>query len=121
MERRHRLTNSGDFQRVRRAGRSWAESLLILLALGNDLPYSRFGFLVSKRVGKAVVRNRVKRLLSEAARARLAVVSPGWDVVLIARVAIVDVDLRRIEQAMDGLLRRAGLIPKPPQARDGDK
>jgi ribonuclease P protein component len=121
MQRRHRLTESRDFQRVRGKGRSWAQPLLILLALANDLPYSRFGFLVSKRVGNAVVRNHVKRLLREAARARLAVLSPGWDVVFIARVAIVDADLRHIEQAMDTLLTRAGLIRKSPQAQDVDQ
>ena len=114
MERRHRLTRSRQFQEVRRRGRSWTHPLLVLVASGNDLPHSRFGFLVSKRIGKAVMRNRVKRWMREAVRFRLANVLPGWDVVLIARVPIVGADFSDIKQALDSLLRQAGLMPELP-------
>jgi len=118
MERRYRLAHSGEFQRVRRQGRSWSHPLLVLLASANDVPYSRFGFVVSKRIGKAVVRNRVKRLLREAVRARLANTAEGWDIVLIARTPIVQADLRHISEALDSLLRRAELTGASPQAPD---
>jgi ribonuclease P protein component len=115
MERRHRLTRSRQFQEVRRRGRSWSHPLLVLLASGNNLPYSRFGFLVGKRIGKAVMRNRVKRWMREAMRSQLADVLPGWDVVLIARAPIVRADLSNIKQALDSLLRQAGLMPERPK------
>lgn len=109
MNRRHRLARSEEFRRVRRQGRSWSHPLLVLLAVRNDLGYTRFGFLVSKRIGKAVVRNRVRRWLREAARVRLGHIGVGWDIVLIARTPIVEADFWRIGEALDSLLHRAEL------------
>jgi len=118
MERRHRLTHSRQFREVRRRGRSWSHRLLVILALVNNLPYSRFGFLVGKRIGKAVMRNRVKRLMREAVRSRLACVSRGWDVVLIARAPTARADLSSIKEALDSLLHQAGLVAEPPKTPD---
>jgi ribonuclease P protein component len=83
--------------------------MLILRAHANGLSHTRFGFVVGRRIGKAVVRNRVKRRLREATRARLPVTKEGWDVVLIARPAIANAPFAEITQALDWLLGRAGL------------
>jgi ribonuclease P protein component len=83
--------------------------LIVLCALPNELPSSRFGFSASKRVGGAVVRNRVRRRLKEIMRLRLPMIAPGWDVVLIARLPIAQADYHQIETALDRLLRQAGL------------
>ncbi|MBI1879624.1 MAG: ribonuclease P protein component, partial [Chloroflexi bacterium] len=61
MKRQHRLRHNLDFQRVRRNGKSNASPLMVLAFLRNELDYSRFGFVVNKRLGKAVLRNRIKR------------------------------------------------------------
>nr|MBC7244899.1 ribonuclease P protein component [Chloroflexota bacterium] len=117
MERRYRLVHREQFQRVRHQGQSWSHPLLVLLAAKNDLPHSRFGFLVSKRMGRAVVRNRIKRLMREAMRIRVGEIALGWDIVLIARMPIVEADFWRIGEALDSLLQQAGLT-KPVQATD---
>lgn len=116
MDRRHRLAQRGQFERMRRMGRSWAEPRLVLVTLANDLPYSRFGFLVSRRVGKAVLRNRIKRRMREAVTARLAVIPPGWDVVLVARTGTAHADFWSIAGALDSLLLRAGVTSEPHKA-----
>lgn len=95
---------------MHREGRSWAHPLLVLRALPNDLEHSRFGFSVSHWVGKAVVRNRAKRLMREATRLRQGGIEEGWDLVLIARNPIREADFKQVNQAVEQLLRRAGLL-----------
>lgn len=69
----------------------------------------RVGFSVSKRVGGAVVRNRVKRRLREAVRVRLTSLPPGWDIVISARPAAATVDHATLDAELGVLLGRARL------------
>lgn len=109
MERKYRLRLNADFKRVRRRGKSWANHLMVLCALPNELEHSRFGFAASKRIGKAVVRNRVRRRMREAVRLRRAFIADGWDVVFIARSATGRASYAEIVQGVENLLRRAEL------------
>jgi ribonuclease P protein component len=109
MKRCHRLVRASDFARVRRQGRSWAHPLLVLAVDRNETGGTRFGFVVSRRVGGAVVRNRVKRRLREAVRRHLDEVPAGWDVVLIARAPAAEARFSEIEGAVAQMLARARL------------
>jgi ribonuclease P protein component len=110
MHRSQRLRRERDFSAVYQRGRAWSNQALALRVLPNDLPLSRYGFAAGRRVGKAVVRNRVKRRLREALRG----LGPagGWDVVVIARPAAATMDFDGLRAALAPLLRRAGLIRK---------
>ena len=106
----YRLRKNDDFQRVRRQGQSWANKLLVLSATPNGLDHSRFGFSVSRRLGKATIRNRIKRLMREAVRRQKNHVSPGWDVVWTARQPMREADFSAVEQAVEQLFRCACLL-----------
>ena len=112
MRKEARLKKRSDFVAVKRHGRWWSNSLLTLRVLPNDLDASRIGFLVGRRVGCAVVRNRVKRRLREIARQEA--VSRGWDVVVIARAQMADVPFADAQRALRDLWRRAQ-VNRPPE------
>lgn len=107
----NRLRRSTDLERVRRQGHSWHHPLAILLVQKNTCNVSRFAFIASRRVGKAVHRNRAKRLMREAVRLYLGRIKPGWDCVIIARATATDVTFLQMETAVSQLLRRAHLLP----------
>lgn len=102
------LTKPGQYALVYSNGRSWVSSLVVMKALPNGLTLSRYGFSVSQRIGKAVTRNRVKRLFRQILR--LKSLEPGWDIVFIARPLAANANYAGLEKAIDDLLSRAQLL-----------
>jgi ribonuclease P protein component len=109
MQRQFRLTRSADFERLRAEGRVWRHPFLTLSVAPNALAYNRFGFITSRKLGGAVVRNRVRRLLREAIRLSLPHMKVGFDIVLIARNEIVGQPYNKISAVLEELLKRANM------------
>jgi ribonuclease P protein component len=112
MRTKQSLRSNAEFQRVRREGHTLVHPLLVLSTLSNSLAYSRVGFVVGRRFGKAAERNRLKRRMREAVRVRVRdeQVAAGWDVVLVARHPLREASFRQIDRTVELLLCRAGLM-----------
>ena len=111
MQSKFRLSRSEDFKRVRRTGKSYAHPLVVLVAQVNEAStHVRVGVAAGKTTGTAVHRNRAKRLLREALRPYLASLASGWDLVLIARPALVTATLEETRIALLTLLKRAQIL-----------
>lgn len=114
MKRAYRLRKPDQFQRARRDGRSWGGSLVTLNAVGNKRRGTRCGFVVGKRVGKAVDRNRARRRLREVVRIAFDRIAPGWDLVFVVRSpAVATVEFTELQATVEQLLRRAGIWQEP--------
>lgn len=105
-----RLRTQRDFERMRREGRSWSHRLLVLVTCPNSSPVTRVGVIAGGKLGSAVVRNRARRLMHEALRRHAPRLAPGWDLLLIARAAIVPVKMQEVADALEQLLRQANVM-----------
>jgi len=114
MRRELRLRRRKDFDNVFRKGRSWNNELLVLRSLPNDLPHNRFGFITSKRLGKAVVRNRTRRRIREAVR--VLPLAASWDVVISAKTRAATGDFHQLRASVMDLLARAKLLANETEA-----
>lgn len=115
---RGRLTRSAEFERVYRQGRSFANRHLALYVFPNpETDDPRVGLSVSRKVGGAVQRNRVKRLLREAAAALGDRLGAGCDFVVVARPDVLDlIELegqRGVQDALADLLAKAHARAEP--------
>jgi ribonuclease P protein component len=143
VRKRARLSRASEFQRIYRQGSSTASRYLVLhyfqRPAGMAATGPRLGLSVSKKVGGAVVRNRIKRLLREAFAICEPSVAHGYDYVLIARPSLVELVERQqkgekaiVLEAVTELFQRASLLSseegtdrrsgsKTPRSADGDE
>jgi ribonuclease P protein component len=108
MKREDRLTEPRQYNLVYNTGSSAADRLLVFRAAPNGLEISRFGISISRKVGKAVVRNRVKRRVREILR--LAPLLAGWDFIVIARKTSAESDYRDLARSAATLLSRLKIV-----------
>jgi len=104
------LSRPQDFAAFQGGGTTRSHPLLTARFRRTDLETTRFGLSTGRTLGGAVVRNRVRRRLREALRAMAPSFQPGWDVLIIARPAIVDSDQETLVGALHRTLLKGGAL-----------
>jgi ribonuclease P protein component len=105
-----RLRRTEDFARLRQEGYTVQNRWMLLSMIPNGLSHNRYGFVTAKRLGKAVVRNRVRRLIRESVRALHPKLAIGHDMVIIARQPIVEQPYVEVARSVSELCHQAGLL-----------
>lgn len=107
-----RLKKNWEFKRVYRNGRTVVSRNIVLYYCPNDKEYNRIGFSISKKVGKSVIRNRIRRVYKEAFKAVDKYLAKGYDFILIARKPAVDASFRQASKELYNLCRKGQIVLK---------
>ncbi|MBP1994598.1 ribonuclease P protein component [Paenibacillus eucommiae] len=119
MEKIYRLAKREDFNKVYRYGKSEANRQFVLYYLpqpGNE--HFRLGVSVSKKIGNAVVRNRLRRMMKEIVRLKKEQMTPHYDYILIARKPVLEMDFESMEKSIFHVIRKASLVKKSSRTKN---
>lgn len=107
----HRLRDNEDFQKAFEKGKSVANRQYVIYMLPNDDQDGlRVGLSVSKKIGKAVVRNRVKRLIREAIRSLLPEIQWKGDLIIIARKPLAELEYKDVLSTLVHCLKKTRIL-----------
>lgn len=118
MARIPKIKRNSEFQAIFKTGRIWSSPVAVLYVSRKRRLSTRIGICVSKKLGKAVVRNRIKRLLHESCRLVFPSLGQQADFVLLARKGVLDLGFAQVQQSVHDLLTRSRLL-RQPGASDG--
>lgn len=123
MERALRLRKNSDFQRLYRRGEAYYNRQFKVLCRKNGRKTNRYGFSISKKMGKATARNRLKRRLREIVRHHEAAFPQGYDFAFVPREGVQELSYADLEKSVLHLLtlreRRASL--RKPHNSEGSR
>ena len=113
VQKRYRLSKREDFSKVYRSGKSAANQQFVVYSMPNpDIAHFRAGVSASKKLGGAVVRNRLRRMVKEIVRNHAANIRPHYDFIIIVRKPALTMDYRGMEKSLLHLLRKGSLIER---------
>ncbi|MDN7228558.1 ribonuclease P protein component [Planococcus liqunii] len=112
MNKQQRIKKNIEFQRIFKKGKSFANRQFIVYVLKNDQPEFRVGLSVSKKVGNAVTRNRIKRYIRQTFLELKDDVLPNADYVIIARQQAANLDFHESKKSLEHVLKIARALPR---------
>lgn len=110
MDNRVTLKKNYEFKRLYNKGKSAVTPYLVVYCMKNGRTECRLGYTVSVKIGKAVVRNRVRRRLREVYRLNSDKVRSGFDIIIVARTKAVDASFSHLETAFLHACRELGIL-----------
>ena len=113
VQKQYRLAKKEDFNKVYRQGKSMGNRQFVVYYISNAaVDHFRLGVSVSKKIGNAVVRNRIRRMLKEIVRHHAAHISVHSDMILIARKPSVEMEYLEMEKSVLHILKKTALYEK---------
>ena len=110
------LKSNRDFELVFRKGRSASHRDLVVLGRKRRPSQVRVGFCISRKTGKAVQRNRLRRRLKEIMREVEGRLDPKWDLVIVSKQTSVGLSFAHLKIRLTGLLEKLGVLASLPKA-----
>ncbi|MDT0668692.1 MULTISPECIES: ribonuclease P protein component [Mammaliicoccus] len=111
VEKAYRIKKNNDFQRIYKKGKSVANRQFVIYTAENDLDHFRLGISVSKKMGNAVTRNRIKRSIRECFKNHKENIIPK-DIIVIARNQAVDLKVIETQKSLEHVLKIAKVFNK---------
>jgi len=106
------LRSPVDFRQINAQSRTRAHPTLLMRYRRNELGQTRYGISTGKRVGSAVVRNKIRRRLRTILRRLGNDVEPGWDILLVARATAATATQAELDTTLTNLMGAAGLLAR---------
>ena len=114
MKRAVTLKDNWEFRRHYQHGKSAVAPSMVVYSRRSKTGGSRLGITVSTKLGKAVVRNRIKRRLREVYRLSLPHLKPGYDVVLVGRSRALDLPFSRLLETFQKSCKKLSIWEEQP-------
>lgn len=111
LPRAHRLTKETDFKLLAQEGQSFYSPLFTIKILKAKDADSRFGVVISAKVSKkAVVRNKIKRRITEIIRLALPKIKSGFDVMILVKTVVAEKNYQEIKEDIEKLFKKANIL-----------
>ncbi len=115
MERKYMIKKDEEFKRAHRIGKSFRNRKYILNVCPNDKNHVRFGFILTKKVGKATVRNKIKRQMKALLSQYKEEIKPGYDLIFVVKPSAANLTFKEIEKNVCHILKVSNVL------KEGDK